>query len=90
VAVCCQNLPLGALSSRSASCMLVGELLKKLGLFLNTGVFNPCKTHWGRRRPSLLKSHCALVLDYATHFADFRNFKVYWDAVEINLAVSFL
>ena len=36
--VCCQILPLGELSSRSASSVLVGELLKKLSLFLNTGV----------------------------------------------------
>jgi hypothetical protein len=40
MAVCCQNLPLGALSSRSAPSMLVGELFKKFGLFLNTGVFH--------------------------------------------------
>jgi hypothetical protein len=39
MAVCCQNLPQGALSSRSAPSMLVGELFKKFGLFLNTGVF---------------------------------------------------
>jgi hypothetical protein len=32
----CQNLPLGALSSRSAPSMLVGSLFKKFGLFLNT------------------------------------------------------
>jgi hypothetical protein len=38
MAVCCQNLPLVALSSRSASSVLVGELFKKFGLFLNT----PC------------------------------------------------
>jgi hypothetical protein len=31
--VCCQNLPLGALSSRSAPSVLVGELFKKFGLF---------------------------------------------------------
>ena len=36
--VCCQNLPLGALSSRSAPSVLVGELFKKFGLFLNTGI----------------------------------------------------
>jgi hypothetical protein len=36
-AVCCQNLPLGALSSHSTRSMLVGELFKKLGFF-NTGV----------------------------------------------------
>jgi hypothetical protein len=33
MAVCCQNLTLGALSSRSALCMLVGALFKKFGLF---------------------------------------------------------
>jgi hypothetical protein len=36
--VCCQNLPLGAFSSRGAPSLLVGELFKKFGLFLNTGV----------------------------------------------------
>jgi hypothetical protein len=36
--VCCQNLQLGALSSRSASSVLDGELFKEFGLFLNTGV----------------------------------------------------
>jgi hypothetical protein len=35
----CQNLPLGALISRSALSVLVGEEFKKFGLFLNTGVF---------------------------------------------------
>jgi hypothetical protein len=38
MAVCCQNLTLGALSSRSALSVLVGALFKKFGLFLNT----PC------------------------------------------------
>jgi len=32
MAVCCQNLPLDALSSRSASPVLVGEVFKKFGL----------------------------------------------------------
>jgi uncharacterized integral membrane protein len=36
MAVCCQNLPLGALSSGSAPSVLVGVLFKKFGLFLNT------------------------------------------------------
>jgi hypothetical protein len=36
MAVCCQNLTLGALSSRSALSMLVGALFKKFGVFLNT------------------------------------------------------
>ena len=36
MAVCCQNLPLGALSSRSVPSVLVGALFKKFGLFLNT------------------------------------------------------
>jgi hypothetical protein len=35
---CCQNLTLGALSSRSALFVLVGELFKKFGLVFNT----PC------------------------------------------------
>jgi len=39
MAVCYQNLPLGALSRRSAPAVLIGELFKKFGLFLNTGVF---------------------------------------------------
>jgi hypothetical protein len=39
MAVCCQNLPLGALSSRNAPSVLVGALFKKFGLFLNTGVY---------------------------------------------------
>jgi len=38
MAVCCQNLALGALSSRSTLSVLVGALFKKFGLFLNT----PC------------------------------------------------
>jgi hypothetical protein len=38
MAVCCQNLPLGALSSRSALTVPVGALFKKFGLYLNT----PC------------------------------------------------
>jgi len=36
MAVCWQNLPLGALSSRSEPSVLVGALFKKLGLFMNT------------------------------------------------------
>jgi hypothetical protein len=36
MAICCQNLPLGALSSRNAPSVLVGALFKKFGLFLNT------------------------------------------------------
>jgi len=36
MAVYCQNLTLGALSSRSALSMLVGALFKKFGLCLKT------------------------------------------------------
>jgi len=35
MAVCCQNLMLGALSSHSTLSMLVGTLFKKFGLYLN-------------------------------------------------------
>jgi hypothetical protein len=38
MAFCCQNLTLGALSSRSALSLLVGALFKNFGFFLNT----PC------------------------------------------------
>jgi hypothetical protein len=40
MAVCCQNLTLGVLSSCSALSMLVGALFKMFGLFFNT---NPLK-----------------------------------------------
>jgi hypothetical protein len=38
MAVFCQNLPQGAISSSSAPSLLVGALFKKFGLFLNTGM----------------------------------------------------
>jgi hypothetical protein len=38
MAACCQNMTLGALSSRSVLSVLVGGLFKKLGLFLNAVV----------------------------------------------------
>jgi len=38
MAVCCQNLTLGALSSHSALSVLVGTLFQKFGPFFNT----PC------------------------------------------------
>ena len=41
--VCCQNLTLGALSSRSALSMLVGAPFKKFGLFFNSLVFRTKK-----------------------------------------------
>jgi hypothetical protein len=40
--VCCQNLMLGVLSSRSALSVLVGALFKKFGLFLNTPSYVWC------------------------------------------------
>jgi len=36
MAVCCQNLTLSAINSRSALSVLAGALFKKFGLFLNT------------------------------------------------------
>jgi hypothetical protein len=39
MAVCFQNVPLGALSSRSAPSVLVGALFKKFGLFFSN---TPC------------------------------------------------
>jgi hypothetical protein len=44
MAVCCQTLTLGALSSCSALSMLVGALFKKISLFLNTPrVYKLCR-----------------------------------------------
>jgi hypothetical protein len=40
MAVCCQKLLLGALSSRSSPSMLVGKLFKNFGLFLNMPCIN--------------------------------------------------
>jgi hypothetical protein len=48
MAVCCQNLPLDALNSRSAPPVLVGALFKKFGLFLNTDVRQLLVTNEGR------------------------------------------
>jgi hypothetical protein len=42
MAVCCQNLPLGALSSRSTPSLLVGELFKKFGVCLAHGDSGKC------------------------------------------------
>jgi hypothetical protein len=39
IAVCCQNLTLGALSSRSALSMLVGALFKKFCLFFEHALY---------------------------------------------------
>jgi hypothetical protein len=39
MAVCCQNLPLGALSNLSAPSLLIGELFKKFGLFFEEVYF---------------------------------------------------
>jgi hypothetical protein len=43
MAVCCQNLMLGALSSCSALSVLVGALFKNFRLFLNTVVHTKAK-----------------------------------------------
>ena len=50
--VCCQNQPLGALSSRSAPSVLVGELFEKFGVFFNTPRND---------------QQCKLVFMYSTH-----------------------
>jgi hypothetical protein len=41
MAVCCQNLTAGALSSTSTLSVLVGKLFKKVGLFLNMPCISP-------------------------------------------------
>jgi hypothetical protein len=42
MAVCCQNLPLGGLSSRSAPFVLVGALFKKFRLFFEHASYTLC------------------------------------------------
>ena len=49
MAVCCQNLTLGALSSRSPLSLLVGALFKNFGHFLNTLCMSTCTVHPGTR-----------------------------------------
>jgi len=44
MAVCCQNVTLGVLSSRSVLSVLVGTLSKKFGLSLNTPLYIITKT----------------------------------------------
>jgi len=46
MAVYCQNLMLGALSSRSALSMLVGALFKTFGLFLHTTLIMHSSDTW--------------------------------------------
>ena len=51
MSIFCKNLPLVALSSRSAPSMLVGALFKKFGLFLNTGVYRLYRVHMPKLKP---------------------------------------
>jgi hypothetical protein len=68
MAVCCQNLPLDALSSRSAPSMLVGALFKKFGLFLNTDV------HKNKLLSVLRRSSSEKILDLQTTGQDNNKF----------------
>jgi hypothetical protein len=47
--VCCQNLPLDALSSRSVPSVLAGAIFKNFGLFLNTGLRQVSFCSWGKK-----------------------------------------
>jgi hypothetical protein len=49
MAVYCQNLPLGALSSRGAPSVLVGELFKNCVFFLTLGYSGKCDKRTARR-----------------------------------------
>ena len=62
MAVCSQNLTLGALISRSALSVLVGALFKKFGLFLNT--------------PRTLKRQTAFASFIFLFALDLPNFKI--------------
>ena len=72
MAVCCQNLPLGALSSRRASSSLVGELFKKFRLFW-TQAYKPVRV-W--TEPFLPRMHSlwpSVTARYFTAWAGNRN-----------------
>jgi hypothetical protein len=58
MAVCCQNLMLGVLSSHSVLSMLVGMLFKKFHLFLNS----PSITHHVTFTESSVDCHCNKVI----------------------------
>jgi hypothetical protein len=68
MAVYCQNLPLGALSSRSASSVLVGELFKKFHLFFNTGVLGEvdgwCLLHYYENMLKFVYGLSSKILDW--------------------------
>jgi hypothetical protein len=67
LAVCCQNLTPGAVSSRSALSLLVGALFKRFGFFLNTP------------RTPANRVQCAFTFLSKTFFSDFLNiFAVTW------------
>jgi uncharacterized integral membrane protein len=55
MALCCQNLTLGALSSRSALSVLVGALFKEFGLFLNT------PRMWSGHTDTACRSKCLIT-----------------------------
>jgi hypothetical protein len=55
MAVCCQNLTLGAISSRSAISVMVGALFKKFSLFLNRAWGGAVFNFW---HPNFLNFFC--------------------------------
>jgi len=67
----CEDLTLGALSSRSALSLLVGALFKKFSLFLNT----PCiylYLYWAFRiSTQIFQSHICAIVD-KFHYNSFR------------------
>ena len=66
MAVCCQNLKLGALNSRSVLSMLVGALFQKISLFLNTPRVSARQQYKGNKMLHLLGSteHFYIVISY--------------------------
>ena len=72
--ICCQNLPLGALSSRSALSVLVGELFKKFGLFFEHRCTLPqfvVLCHKGFEVPLLLRPNTPCTLTVNSKVRDF-------------------
>jgi hypothetical protein len=72
MAVCCQNLLLGALSSRSALPVPVGVLFKKFGLLLNT----PCKPY--SRKCNVVQAASGLFVLFPFHSLPYVHSAMMW------------
>jgi hypothetical protein len=81
MAVCCQNLPPGALSSRSSPSLLVGELFKKFDLFFEHGCMmsRPYTVKHMWQLKGYITGSCMYMMCYhhwLLHLYQFQNFQL--------------